>query len=437
MPMSESRGRADLAARGVAPDGEIRHGRPYVWWEASETDRLELGDRVAGAYAMETVCRADPGYRGLVGHALLDFRRTIASGPGYVMVRKPLPGFPPILAQLRPDQPVKGFPDRHWHPPKKYTHAGDKFYDHVNSEKPNKVSEHEKQESGDSSWEALYNAAVEGHIHTPAKKYTFPIGKGQAARLEVHPAAIEMLKRGDVRRTFLCLEGLINSDALLERGEMAVSVPSVTMWPGALREMEALIGLLDKGHSSRTVYVLTDSDYQTNTTVMFNGLLCTEALQQRGANAVLAAPPGDPGGKDGIGDFLQGGGSVADLVTISVDLPQGFERWQEYNTDGQPRHRKNRERILRWLVLHSTAHGRQVAAPTEAIARYADCSPRTVLNIMAELSSGRNAVIQLLNPTVRKMGKGKPYVKPARYWIVDRGLAADYRYGRVGGGTRV
>jgi hypothetical protein len=392
----------------------VRDARPYVPYET-----------------IDDIFRADPLYRSLRGHELTDLKKTVKAGPGWVMTRHPLPGDEPIFAELRPDNPVPQGPTIHTHSAPPHVDEGDRDYLHTHSEDDTVKSEH------DTAREVCYVR----HVHENEKKYTFPIGEGRAARLDVHPLALEMFESG-VERAFLELEGVLKADSLLSAGETAASVPGVTLWYGAAEETAALADQYLRG---RRLFVMTDSDWN-NPNVVFNGLLCTQTLQLAGVDAWPVVPPmvnGDP--KTGVDDYLfSSNGDVEGLWVVNLLLPEGFKDWVEDQLSGRGRGRwregmEHAITVLQWLILHSSTRG-DVLASSPAIARHTGLERRTVNRSLDRLAD--IGVIKLVQPARRRRrpswlkGGGEWSVLPARYAITVPSLRADMQFTRLGGFRR-
>jgi hypothetical protein len=397
-----------FTSRGIDPG--IRDSRPYRRWEQGD---------------VEAVYAADPLYRTLTGHELGDLRTTVNSGPGWVMTRHPIPGGEPIFAELRPDGPVPQGPTVHTHSAPEFVDEGAQWYLHTHSDDEKVQDEHE----------AARAVCYVNHRHTNEKKYTFPMGEGRAARLDVHPKALEMFERGRLKYAFYALEGVLKADAILSADEPAFSVPGVTLWYGAREEFTAFA---DRYLRGVTLFVITDSDWH-NPNVVFNGLLCMDSLMDAGITAWATRPPivnGDP--KTGVDDYIgpRGRGNVFDLEVVELLLPEGFE---ETVLDVLPPMRadarENALRVLRWLVLHSTIYG-DVVANSATIARQANMQRRTVNNSIDRLADA--SILRLTNPERRRprpswIKKGGWEVDPARYAIADSALRVNQRVRSVGG----
>lgn len=397
--------------RGIAPD--VRDGRPYRRWEQGD---------------IEAVFAADPLYRTLAGHELADLRKTVNSGPGWVMTRHPMPGGEPIFAELRPDDPVPQRPTVHTHGAPSTIDEGTKWYLHTHSADETVRAEHQAADA----------VCYVDHRHANAKKYTFPMGEGNAARLDVHPRALKMFKRGRIPFAFYAIEGVLKADAILSAGSPAFSVPGVTLWYDARQEFAEFARRYLHGV---TLFVLTDSDWH-NPNVVFNGLLCMDSLMgsraETGIRTVWAArPPIVSGGpKTGVDDFLAAGRSVWDLEVVELFLPDGFdERVGDLLPKLRSDARVNALRVLRWLILHSTTHG-DVVANSAAIARQQGMERRTVNNSLDRLADA--GILCLTNPARRRhrpswLKNGGWEVNPARYVIADPALRVEQRVRSVGG----
>ncbi len=78
-------------------------------------------------------------------------------------------------------------------------------------------------------------------------------------QIDVHPLVRErLLASEDIPEIYLCLEGVINADALAARGLMVFSVPSVTMWRLADEDLTPWLEIFRR---APRVYIIPDSDY--------------------------------------------------------------------------------------------------------------------------------------------------------------------------------
>lgn len=192
-------------------------------------------------------------------------------------------------------------------------------------------------------------------------------------RLDVHPRTLRMLKEDPKRRVFFSIEGSIKADAILSKGEAALAVPSVAMWPAP--ELE---GFVDEYLRDRRVYVVPDADWAHKSEVALQAFVCVGALRRFGADAAVAAAPEESGLK-GVDDFLAAGGDVGDLTVVRRKLTRAFHdftkevrRRQEF---GEIRARDRLIDVLRFVVLHADEDGR-CQRMGKTIARHTDLTLR-------------------------------------------------------------
>jgi hypothetical protein len=392
--------------RGI--DEPVWKRRPYVRWEKGD---------------IEAVYQADPQYRELRSHALADLRKTVNSGPGWVMTRHAMPGEPPILAELRPDAPVPQVPKNHTHGAPSTIPKGDKWYGHTHSDDKTVQAEHR----------AAAEVCYVHHRHQEEKKYTFPMGDGMAARVDAHPDALALFEKKPPF-AFFALEGVLKADALLSVDEAAFSVPGVTLWYDAREELREFADRYLHGNIWG-LFVVTDSDWD-NPNVVFNGLLCMDFLKDLGLAAWACRPPivnGDP--KTGADDYIHETGSALGLEIVEPMLPDGFkERVLDVLPHWRSHAMENTLPVLRWLILHSTAYGGEVVANSTTISHQINMPRRTVSNAITRLAEAE--VIVMVTPAQAKpkpkwLPNGKKgtewETEPARYAIAEPNLRVKYR----------
>jgi hypothetical protein len=388
-----------------AIDRKVAERRPHVPYDC--------GDVAA-------VLAADPGWNDKKG----SLRNVVRQSSGVAMLRHPAiepdpaevaqGGFPEfrarrmsrsILAELRPDEPIlvqEEFP--HKHPATASPTDPPWVADHL--ERRERLVEKKKtldlQDFDRAHGPRTLNGEIVGpevsHAHAHTAKYVFPPGNNQGKRLDAHPDAHEMIddtcRRGGV--LFYALEGCLKADAILSAGRAVVSVPSVVLyWP---QEMQLFIerylgGTVSPKHSRNpttrfdgrpSVVLLTDSDWRTNTEVMFYGVETAGRLRQHGVNAIFAAPPvmdDDP--KTGVDDYLYAGGRLDDLPTVE-HLVRPEDDLQDLVASRL--HRgcgvsvKTGAEVFRWLLLHATPEG-EVLGKVKRCARslYPDLKPEAAL----------------------------------------------------------
>lgn len=153
---------------------------------------------------------------------------------------------------------------------------------------------------------------------------------GDAVRLDFHPLVLEddlrMIREAEV--VYFGIEGTPKNDAalqaILDSGsrEAVFNVPSVTLW-----DAPELPTFARKYLRGKTVYVIPDSDWKDNDKVATQALLCRTKLRKLGVrNTFVAAPPAkssDASGdsKQGVDDFIGGGGRLHDLIIFGREEP--------------------------------------------------------------------------------------------------------------------
>jgi len=409
--------------RGISD--EVRDARPYVAYNSRED-----------------VLAADPLYGELTGHEKADLTRTMKAGPGWVMTRHPVPDYPEIFAELRPDRAVPQSPRVHHHrlgltPPTQDKWAehllnDECWNDHVAAmEAGDCPGRHESKEE--------WASCPTRHRHEESKKYTFPMGEGRAARVDVHPLALRAIQEDRPSRVFYCLEGVLKADAILSAGEPAISVPSVTMWNGPRAEAIAILRDVPE------VLVVSDSDHLHNPKVRLNSMLCAHDLRDAGINAHHAAPPELPGeAKLGVDDWLyrRGPGGLHELEQFELILPPGLPEFEERELrlagsglgSGKRRQAVSRNaRVLRFLISHATVEG-LVRVSSRTIGRYLRMDKSTAQEGLTALQL--KGVIRRVAPPKRK--KPPPWIKkgvvsePTMYMIADQSLRGRWTVWPIG-----
>ena len=149
-----------------------------------------------------------------------------------------------------------------------------------------------------------------------------------ACRLDVHPLAMEKIRRAEV--VFFVIEGCLKSDSILAKGAAVFSVPSVSLWDcqgktaTGTEELRTFVAAYLKG---KEVVIVPDADWADNKQVRSQARLCRATLNRYGVESVhIAAPPVDENGKPtrgkGVDDFLGevGHGELSELQTIDFYL---------------------------------------------------------------------------------------------------------------------
>ncbi len=432
MQISEVMARRGLSSMDFEADG-VFGSRHILPWVVEERPYFRYHER-----EMDVVLEADSNYRQL-GNQYGSVVSIVNQDSGTAMVRHavPLDGveLEPIFAQLRPDHPVVILRKPHVHPHPQspqyldHTEGWDNHYQAADT--GGKVKALGKSRTG--KLKAVrarrpHRNETNPHVHPSTPKYVFPptpykevvaratenqygvkripsdapIGsrlvrfmnddsaaddssvtfgaryrkkdwsKSRAKRLDIHPAAVELLEKARARggRVFFALEGCLKADSLLSAGEAVFSVPSVTLW--SANELEPFVQQWLQGV---TIFVLTDSDWH-NPDVAMQGLLCRDALREMGIEAYFAAPPSDRQRKNGVDDFLQGGGKVNDIQVVLREPPANLGRWVRQQSwtrrDGE---RRNAD-VLEWITVHADKKHR-VQVPSSTIGRHTGHDPRS------------------------------------------------------------
>lgn len=180
-----------------------------------------------------------------------------------------------------------------------------------------------------------------------------------AARIDVHPWALPLLKADTTTTVFAGMEGCIKADAMLSailRDKLLASVysfPSVTL--GNCPELPRFAAefLMD-----RTVVAVLDNDWADPSkegAVENQGRIYQGKLLALGVPKVhLVAPPYTPGGKKlGVDDFLGAeNGHLSELVCLDVEPPDfdAVRRWVTWNGDLQ-RNQSKAAHVLRSMAV--------------------------------------------------------------------------------------
>lgn len=138
--------------------------------------------------------------------------------------------------------------------------------------------------------------------------------------VDVHPAVRSEL--GDPSKRLFITEGIKKGDALVSAGEVAVALPGVSCWKGKSAK-GGLVELSDWDRialKGRAVVIAFDSDALINISVGKMALRLGAMLERRGATVQYAFPPdAQSGEKQGVDDFLAGGGTVVELLAKAMD----------------------------------------------------------------------------------------------------------------------
>src|SRR5690606_38851859 len=143
-------------------------------------------------------------------------------------------------------------------------------------------------------------------------KYEYP--RGHAAILDAHPRSLPLL--GSPEPRLFVTEGVKKADALVSRGEVAITLQGVFGWRGrnAAKGVTALPDWEAIHLKGRLVYIVFDSDTASNPNVqsaqkrLARFLKCKVALVQ-----IIHLPTGAVGAKQGVDDFFVAGGTIAAL----------------------------------------------------------------------------------------------------------------------------
>ena len=142
-------------------------------------------------------------------------------------------------------------------------------------------------------------------------KYEQP--SGQKIIVDVHPRNMERVK--DVAVDLWITEGEKKADALTSRGLCAVALFGVDCWG---KGGELLSDWQHVALSGRMIHVVYDSDVMGKPEVQSALERLVGALEARNATVRVVYLPDTPdGSRQGVDDFLVGGGTVEDLYTMA------------------------------------------------------------------------------------------------------------------------
>jgi hypothetical protein len=242
---------------------EVASERPYIPYDKNDT---------ATVYADDRFTVIPPEQRGPV------YTKAVNLSSGIIITKHPVPGEPPILPQLRPDERVLMRElDRQGHSHDAHSWitrwgdenktraiatkalelhlASDKHDDAKPGEGPVDIGDGKHVHHWDGYAKYLLaptpvvtrmgalrphdarttNAHVQRrHDGTPTDaphRHPYKAKDRRVSyekRLDMHPRAARMLPSAE--RVFFSIEGSIKADALLSKGECSFAVPSVTMW---------------------------------------------------------------------------------------------------------------------------------------------------------------------------------------------------------------
>jgi hypothetical protein len=185
-------------------------------------------------------------------------------------------------------------------------------------------------------------------------RYVYPgktaLGGSSAKQIDVHPLARGHVASGG-EPIYFCLEGCLKADALLSKGKVAISVPSVTLWNLAPNDLTKWLPVL---LAAPVVYAVADSDYFPKRTgyrpgtkpkfvneaqVRYHVDSCVAHYRALGVRMVFLIPPyfdraqarrygfdRKERWKVGIDDHLRAGGNLNPWH--EKDNPRGVHIWE-------------------------------------------------------------------------------------------------------------
>lgn len=145
------------------------------------------------------------------------------------------------------------------------------------------------------------------NAHGKIIKYEYPSGHGMI--LDAHPRTLPLLGAPGVR--LWIPEGIKKGDALVSRGEAALSLQGIYGWRGknAVGGATALADWEQVALNGRDVLIVFDSDATSNPNVASARARLARFLKARGAHVLIVHLPAGPGGaKQGADDYLVAGG---------------------------------------------------------------------------------------------------------------------------------
>jgi hypothetical protein len=365
------------------------------------------------------------------------FGRLVKRTSGIVIPKHPVPGEPPILPQLRPDNQVELWPpERHDHaeaypnPRVRGRHEAGKRHgqegvrvngEHAHPRDPKYLLApsplvdvgylHAHGAGTSEEHRRKPHDEPEGTTHAHMKRDKDRENKREL-RIDVHPASLRMLQ-GGAPRAFFSIEGSIKADAILSQGEPAFAVPSVTMWPAPELERFAQRYLWP---STRT-YVVPDADWSDKPDVALQAFVCVDVLRGYGVEAAVAAVPRGAGAK-GVDDFLADRGRLDKLMAYRRELTPAFrdfvEEIKRYRPFGEIRARDRLVDVLKFIVLHADEQGR-CRRTGKTIAKYTDVSRKRLDAMLGDYNDISDDLVWEVD--------GKPFLTYHEWegWDVDRG----------------
>jgi hypothetical protein len=336
---------AFFAEHGISPQLGARHLRR---WEGKDKEPIR------SAYQDESKDRRDW------------WARIAERTDGWVMNAYAPPGLglTPILAQLRPDDPVatEGItawdwelhPTKRLHPnarpviPECITREGvpvwssrlDGRTSRARAYKRAKMSGHVDRKAKDAprhlaELNGPFAPIVHGghddghsgsnceyvHAHQDVAKYML---NRDGKRVNMYPEAVSRFGAADV--VYLILEGKLKHLACLtyiiehDLRAACVDVASVTLW-----NCPELVAVALRYLVGKTVVIVADADGHDNPNVMQQSFLLERQLASLGISAVVALPPDDRDARGellckGLDDYLAAGGRLEDLVVYGRQM---------------------------------------------------------------------------------------------------------------------
>jgi Helix-turn-helix domain len=133
------------------------------------------------------------------------------------------------------------------------------------------------------------------------------------------------------------------------------------------------------------VYIVPDSDWYENGSVLAQAMFCRSFLRRLGVAAQVAAPPPAPdGSKRGIDDHLQHGGALSELEVLEREAHYGLAEFIAQ----QRRWRRDKvvrgAEVLESLALHAGSDGRLYCS-LRSIARIMGCHHSKVERAIRDL----------------------------------------------------
>ncbi len=394
--------------RGVSL--EVAEARPYVRYERRDTGSVD---------------RADPKFRATMSARQYgaSITKIVNQCGGFVMVRRPVPvridglALPPILAELRPDEEVET------------ESPSTEPHEHRD---PKGWEVHIQAQHGGVNWGAGEDEDGDIHAHGDGAKYVFAsnptvdepyrhthpcstventdahIKKHHADkdetdgkshehtrrmkdksqhlqdRLDIHLDAVPLLRRARAHRgrVFFALEGCLKADSILTAGEAVFSVPSVTLW-----DAPELAVFARRWLESVELYIVPDSDWESNDAVLAQSLNCRTVHRKYGVDAHIAAPQGldTPGHepdckhcKLGVDDFLgKHHGKIDDLLVVDREAPYGITDFVGDQTGTRADALSIDAEVMEWLALSADRNG-DVRSGAQTIAKASGLGVRRI-----------------------------------------------------------